>query len=210
MSWKLCHPAAERNKQPILEILKRYLKGSKPEKLLEISSGSGQHIAYIAPHFPNVTFQPTEFDERDFRSIQGYINDDRLQNVAQPQFLDVRTPCSTWLNGSMKPNSYDYVLNINMMHISEFLCTQGLFSGCSEILKPGGLLLTYGPYAVDGVITPESNVRFDQSLRSQDPSWGLRDISKELQPLALKYDIHLKQSHDLPANNKLLVWQKAI
>ena len=129
MSWKLCNPAAERNKQPILEVLKLYMKSSEPGKLLEISSGSGQHVAHIAPNFPKITFQPTEFDERDFQSIRSYLNDEQLQNVEEPQFLDVRTPCETWLSGSAKPNSYDYVLNINMMHISEFQCTQGIDNG---------------------------------------------------------------------------------
>ncbi|BES92987.1 Chromosome 16 open reading frame 13 [Nesidiocoris tenuis] len=206
----LCAAAAERNKQPILNALRQYLNltASSPEKLLEISSGSGQHVAHIAPNYPNITFQPTEVEKASLRSIQAYVDENGLGNVEPPQFLDVRSSSDQWLNGAIADGSYDYILNINMMHISDFSCTEGLFAGSGRILKPGGLLFTYGPYAVDGVITPESNVRFDLGLRQSNASWGLRDIQRQLVPLALKHGIDLKAVHDLPANNKLLVWKK--
>ncbi|KAL1131381.1 hypothetical protein AAG570_010998 [Ranatra chinensis] len=204
---KHCHPAAERNKEPILSTLKLYI--NKPNaKLLEISSGSGQHVAHIAPHFPSVTFQPTEFEKSSINSINAYVAESPSKNILTAQELDVRQPAETWLGGTIEQNSLDYMLNINLIHISEWACTEGLFKGGSYALKPGGLLFTYGPYAVDGTITPESNVSFDAMLRSQNPGWGLRDIHKQLVPLANKLGIRLKHFHDLPANNKLLVWEK--
>lgn len=84
----------------------------------------------------------------------------------------------------------------------------GLFYGAGVLLKPEGVLFTYGPYAFDGVITPESNVSFDESLRSRDSSWGLRDVVRELEPLSKTNGLHLEQKHDLPANNNFLVWRK--
>lgn len=84
----------------------------------------------------------------------------------------------------------------------------GLFEGASYLLKTGGYLLMYGPFAVDGTITPDSNVRFDQSLRRQDSEWGLRDISRQLTPLAAELGLILSASEDMPANNKFLVWLK--
>ncbi|XP_022201934.2 methyltransferase-like 26 [Nilaparvata lugens] len=208
------NPAAERNKAPILEILRMYMISPQTtppvhQVLLEISSGSGQHVSYFAKHFQWITFQPTEFEMSSFESINGYIQYEKLENVKPPGYLDVRDPACSWLGGNIKNESIDYVLNINMMHISEYKCAEGLFTGCSEILKPGGYLFTYGPYAFDGEITPESNVRFNAMLRSQDPSWGLRDLPRQLVPLASSCGIRLVQVHPMPANNHLVIWQKA-
>ncbi|RZF39888.1 hypothetical protein LSTR_LSTR010516 [Laodelphax striatellus] len=208
------NPAAERNKEPILDILRQYMISPQTtppvhQVLLEISSGSGQHVSYLAKHFQWITFQPTEFELSSFESIIGYTQYEQLENVKPPLYLDVRDPACSWLGGNVKKESIDYVLNINMMHISEYKCAEGLFAGCSEVLKPGGLLFTYGPYAFDGKITPESNVRFDTMLRSQDSSWGLRDLTRQLVPLARRCGIRLVQVHAMPANNHLVIWQKA-
>uniref|UniRef100_A0A069DX98 Putative cytochrome p450 4c1-like protein n=1 Tax=Panstrongylus megistus TaxID=65343 RepID=A0A069DX98_9HEMI len=208
MSVKHCHPAAERNKEPILQTLRNYIADSKNGVLLEISSGSGQHVTHIAPNFPKITFQPSEIEDSSLKSIAVYAAECPTKNIKPPVFIDVRTPISQWLNGTLEKASLDYMLNINMIHISEWICTEGLFRSCGELLKPSGYLFTYGPYANDDVIVPESNVEFDESLRMRNKSWGLRDIARQLQPLALKYNIVLIKTHDLPANNKLLVWQK--
>lgn len=121
------NPPADRNKQPILQVLKSYIKppndGTK-QKLLEISAGSGQHVAYIAPHFPFVEYQPTEYDRRMFESISAYIQKKGLKNAKEPLYLDVTQPIQSWADG-VSPNSLDYILNINMMHISPWACSVG-------------------------------------------------------------------------------------
>lgn len=112
-----------------------------------------------------------------------------------------------FLNFSELAKSFDFILNINMVHISEFACTEGLFANAGKLLKPKGKLFTYGPYAENGVLVPESNVNFDMGLRAQNPAWGVRDIV-DLEKVAQKNGIKLIEKYDMPANNKCLVWQK--
>lgn len=102
-----------------------------------------------------------------------------------------------------------FIVNENLhVYVYNNFAFSGLFAGASNLLKPEGLMFTYGPYAFDGKISPESNISFDQSLRSRNPSWGLRDVVRELEPLAKEYNLRLADKHDLPANNHLLVWRK--
>ncbi|XP_055389437.1 UPF0585 protein CG18661 [Condylostylus longicornis] len=203
---KLDNPSASRNCQPILNVLKNVLSKEKPLRLLEISSGTGQHSAYFSNEFPNITFQPSEYDTTDFESITAYAKDCKNQNVLKPIFIDISRDYKTWEN-KFDEESFDYMLNINMIHITPWRCTEGLFKNASHLLKKNGLLITYGPYAVNGILTPESNVNFNLSLKSRDPEWGVRDI-RDLKELGNKYGIVFKDSTDMPANNKTLIWQK--
>lgn len=202
---KLVYPAAERNKNPILSVLKRYIQPGADQTFLEISSGSGQHVAHFAPHFPHVTFYPSEYESSLLRSINAHANG--YSNIKKATLIDVTTDFWLWGNGIFKPNSVDYMYNANMMHISPYQCTIGMFRNAGQLLKNHGLLITYGPYACDNVIYPESNVKFHNSLKSQNPSWGLRDI-KDLKQLAEKNDINLMEVVDMPANNKTIIWKK--
>lgn len=213
---KLHNPSAMRNRDPILEILKTQIEPNKV--LLEISSGVGVHATYFAQHFPNVVFQPTEFDRGLFNSIMAYIEECPTNNVCRPVYVDISEPYTSW--GELPfpreteirkfkdcGNYFDYMLNINMMHISPFKCSEGLFSNAGHLLKPGGKLFTYGPYSMNGILTPESNIRFNESLKSQNPEWGVRDL-KDLREIAQKSSIELVKTFDLPANNKFIIWQK--
>ncbi|GLH05760.1 UPF0585 protein CG18661 [Gryllus bimaculatus] len=210
---KQINSAAERNKDPILEILKQYIFApASPEepqsiRLLEISSGTGQHVVHFAPHFPWVTFQPSDVDESSLNSISAYIQESGLTNVKTPIYLDVTQPFKMWDGGRITENSQDYIVNINMIHITPLKCTQGLFTNGGSILHSGGILFTYGPYAFNGTITPESNVRFDAMLRQEDPEWGLRDV-RDLSALAAECGFQLENTHALPSNNHVLVWRK--
>lgn len=202
------NPSASRNQGPILEVLKLVLDKETPNlKCLEISSGTGQHITYFSSRFPNIHFQPTEYNESMFASIAAYTENFKSTNVAEPIKVDVSVPCSEWGLESDGKLSYDYILNINMIHITPIECTEGLFRNASKLLKVGKHLITYGPYSVDGEITPESNVRFDQMLKSQDPRWGIRDLNA-LKKLAKLFGIECTTIFDLPANNKAVVWTK--
>ncbi|KAL0108134.1 hypothetical protein PUN28_015023 [Cardiocondyla obscurior] len=204
---KLVYPAADRNKDPILSVLKRYIQRGNNQTFLEISSGSGQHVSHFAPHFPHVTFYPSEYEPRLLDSVAAYANE--YSNIKSPLRIDITTNFRLWGNGIFKPNSLEYMYNANMMHISPYQCTIGLFNNAGQLLKPNGLLITYGPYAFDGQISPQSNINFNESLKLQDPSWGLRDVT-DLNKLAEENGIKLIEIVDMPANNKTIIWKKYI
>lgn len=223
-SVKLTFPATVRNTGPILEVLKRYLSNLEPGlRLLDTASGSGMHAADFAPHFPNITFQPSELESSLLASIQAYADDCPTKNICAPMLVDVGKPYTTWgrntatkgpyLDGkshrdfSELEESFDYIININMIHISPIECTHGLFKCAGALLKLGGLLITYGAYAVDGTIEPQSNVDFDKMLRSRDVSHGIRDL-RELKTIAKGSGIEFQELIDMPANNKICIWKK--
>ncbi|XP_076245667.1 methyltransferase-like 26 [Calliopsis andreniformis] len=204
---KLIYPAADRNKDPILSVLRKYIQRGPGQTFLEISSGSGQHIAHFAPHFPHIDFYPSEYELRLLESIEAHANG--FTNIKHPSRIDITTDFHTWNDGMFKENSIDYIYNANMMHISPYECSIGLFKNAGKLLKNDGFLFTYGPYAIDGKITPESNINFNKSLKLQDPSWGLRDI-KDLKKLAEENGIELIEIIDMPANNKTIIWKKIV
>ncbi|XP_043518639.1 methyltransferase-like 26 [Frieseomelitta varia] len=202
---QLIYPAAERNKDPILSVLQKYIEHSADKIFLEIASGSGQHVAHFAQQFPQILFYPSEYESRLLESIAAHTNG--LTNVKRPLKIDITTDFHTWGNDIFKEASIDYMYNANMMHISPYQCCIGLFDNAGKLLKDNGLLFTYGPYAIDGKITPESNVNFHKSLKLQDSSWGVRDIN-DLKALAEKNGIKLINIIDMPANNKTIIWKK--
>lgn len=218
------YPAAERNSEPILNVLRTVLDDKNPGlKLLEISSGSGQHTAFFAPHFPNITFQPSEYEGSLLESIQCWKEESSTNNICSPMQIDITIPYTNWganpshsgpyLNGQSNTdfkdmtNQLDYIVNINMIHISPFECTVSLFRNAAGLLKPNGLLITYGPYGMDGKITPQSNVDFDRSLRMRDERWGVRDLTK-LSEFCKQFGFELQKFVDMPANNKTCIWRK--
>lgn len=171
---------------------------------LEIASGSGQHISHFAPHFSGVKFQPTEVDESLFGSISYYAQNCATKNIQPPLLLDI---CKKLQCYGFEENSIDYMYNANMIHISPYECTIGLFENAGQYLKPDALMITYGPYSKDGVLTPQSNIDFDASLRSRNPLRGIRDIN-DLVKLAEENDLTLMDTVEMPANNKILIWKK--
>ncbi|BFZ02655.1 hypothetical protein BsWGS_05693 [Bradybaena similaris] len=201
--------AAERNKQPILDVLRPYIPpAGNSARILEIASGTGQHVAHFAPHFPHVTWQPSDVDLVCIKSISGFIAEKQLKNVLQPMVIDITKPIEKWANQNMKPESYDLILNSNMVHISPWETSLGLFKTAGVLLKPTGVLFMYGPFRIDGILTPESNVSFDASLRAQNPAWGVRDIS-DLKHLAKQNGLEYEKMVDMPANNKCVIFRKS-
>ncbi|XP_060806458.1 methyltransferase-like 26 [Amyelois transitella] len=207
---KLIYPAATRNQEPILQVLKRFIicdldkVCDESPLFLEVSSGSGQHLYHFAPHFPGVKFQPSEYDKSLLGSIAYYSQLCPTKNILTPIQLDV---CNEFNSYGFHENSIDYLYNANMIHISPYECTIGLFKNAGSYLKPDALMITYGPYSKDGKITPQSNIDFDASLRSRNPLWGLRDIN-DLLKLAEECDLSLMDTIEMPANNKTLIWKK--
>ncbi|XP_064553940.1 UPF0585 protein CG18661 isoform X2 [Drosophila montana] len=208
---KRTHPSADRNSQPISEALLLQVDKKTPNlRLLEIASGSGQHAGFLAPLLPNISFQTSEYSRQDFDSINAYAADCVTGNICPPLFVDISQELHLWDADTVKqakPASYDYMLNCNMMHISPWACSEGLFRAAGQLLKAGGKLFTYGPYAQDGQLTPKSNVDFDADLRRRNASWGIRDI-RDLKQLAAVNGLQLDRVTDMPSNNKFLTWLK--
>jgi hypothetical protein len=194
-------PAADRNKQPILEVLQQVLPSQG--RALEIASGTGQHVAWFAQHLPHWTWQPTDADAPALNSIDARIAHGSLANVRTPLLLDVMSP--VWLPADTQP--FDAIYCANMLHIAPWPTCAALMQGAARHLTAGGMLLTYGPYLEDAVSTASGNRTFDDSLRAQNAAWGLRrreDVERE----AAQVGLRLAQRLDLPANNLLLVWTR--
>jgi cyclopropane fatty-acyl-phospholipid synthase-like methyltransferase len=191
-------PAADRNKQPILEVLRDVLPPQG--HALEIASGTGQHLAWFAQHLPQWTWQPTDATPEAFADIEAHTAG--FITVHKPQLLDVMQ--THWL-GSV--NRFDAIYCANMLHISPQETTEALMQGSAAHLATGGMLITYGPYLENTVETSEGNLRFDASLRAQNTAWGIRRL-ENLVLAAANAGLQLSQRHALPANNLLLVWQR--
>lgn len=196
---RLSAPSAVRNRGLILDVLAPLLPLSG--LVLEIASGSGEHVVHFARHLPGLTFQPTDLSEEARVSIAAWAAGEGLRNVRPPLALDASA--ADWPVGEV-----DAVVCINMIHISPWEATQGLMAGAGARLKPGGVLLTYGAYLRDGVPTAPSNLAFDESLRSRDPRWGIRRL-EDVAACAAGQGLALEQVVEMPSNNLCLVFRKA-
>jgi SAM-dependent methyltransferase len=195
-------PAADRNKQVILEVLRQVLPARG--HALEIASGTGQHAAWFAAALPQWIWQPTDAQESALPAIAARIEQAGLANLRPPRRLDVLAP--QWpADGESFAETFDAVYCANMLHISPWATCAGLMQGCARYLSPNGLLVLYGPYLEDGVPTAPSNLAFDQSLRSQSPDWGIRRLS-DVKLEAQRAGLSLRERHAMPANNLLLVF----
>ena len=191
-------PAADRNKQPILDKLQKLLPAQGVA--LEIASGTGQHVVWFAAALPDWTWQPTDAQADGFNVIAERVAEQGVKNVRPPLLLDVLA--WPWL---AEGDRFDLIYCANMLHIAPWATCAALMRGSARSLAPGGLLVTYGPYLEDEVPTAEGNLSFDCGLRAQDNAWGLRrreDVEQEATRAGLK----LTARHVMPANNLLLVW----
>ncbi|HWA75307.1 MAG TPA: DUF938 domain-containing protein [Polyangiaceae bacterium] len=200
---KACWPAPERNKGPILEVLKRVLP--KAGTLLEIASGSGQHAEHFARHLPGLSYLPSDPDPENLSSIRAWVAEAALPNLMEPRELDV-----TWLEWPLPgaPPAVDAVFNANMLHITPWGCAVGLFAGLARYVREQGVVVLYGPYRISGAHTAESNARFDESLRTRNPEWGVRDLEAVV-TLAEGARLRLVERVEMPANNQSLVFVRA-
>jgi SAM-dependent methyltransferase len=196
--------AADRNKQPILEVLREVLPAQGTA--LEIASGTGQHATWFAAALPGWTWQPTDADASALPSIAAWTAQSGLSNVRPPLLLDVMM--QQWpAQGPPFTEPFDAIYCANMLHIAPWAACAALMQGTARHLAPGGVLITYGPYLEDGVPTAPGNLSFDQSLRARNPAWGIRHI-QDVKREAQRCGLALRERHALPANNLVLVFAR--
>ena len=198
MIEKKSAPAALRNREPIADVLAEELPSSGT--VLEIASGTGEHAAFFATRFPHLEWQPTDPDPEALASIEAWRGEAELPNLRAPVALDAASP--EWpIEGA------DAMLCINMIHISPWEASKGLFAGAARLLPKGGKLLLYGPYLEDEVETAQSNLDFDAWLKARDPRFGLRNIA-DVDTLAARNGLSRSRRAEMPANNLTLAYLK--
>jgi SAM-dependent methyltransferase len=191
-------PAALRNREPILEVLRTVL----PERglVLELASGTGQHAVHCAAALPKLTWQPSDRDPDALAIIRSWIAEARLPNVREPIAIDAAS--DDWGIAAA-----DAIVCVNMIHISPWSACEGLFRGAARLLPPGAPLFLYGPFRFHGSYTAPSNDEFDASLRARDPSWGVRDVA-DLTRLGEERGLARHAIVEMPANNHSIVFRR--
>ena len=189
--------SCERNKEPILDVLRS--RFARSAQVLEIGSGTGQHAVHFARALTHLTWYPTE-QLAYLADLTERVRLEGTHNLRAPTLLDVRQ--AVW-----PLRSVDAVFTANTLHIMSWPAVTSALNGIGGVLAPGGALCVYGPFRYAGSYTSESNREFDQMLQERDPLSGLRDI-QAITPLAEQYGMRLVADHDLPANNRLLVFIK--
>ena len=188
--------ACERNKGPILEVLRPAFAGCT--RVVEVGSGTGQHAVHFSKHLAHLAWQPTERAEH-LQGLAARIAGEGPPNLASPVELDVLQEPWPALRG-------DAVFSANTLHIMSWPAVEAFFRGLPRILEAGGVLAIYGPFKYGGRFTTDSNAAFDAMLRERDPQSGLRD-SEAVNALAEAAGLELEADHAMPANNQLLVWR---
>ncbi|MET0443674.1 MAG: DUF938 domain-containing protein [Pseudorhodoplanes sp.] len=198
--------AFHRNHEPIWSVLSRWIV-DKPGNVLEIGSGTGQHVIEFARKTPHLLWFPSDYDERNIASIDAWRQFSRVQNVEPARRLDV---CALeWglsAEDSATLSDLTAIFCANVIHISPWRTTRGLMWGASQRLHPGGRLFLYGPFKQDGHHTASSNEAFDQSLRARDPEWGVRDIT-DVRTVAEEHGMMLVEIEPMPSNNMTLIFE---
>ena len=193
-------PAADRNKQPILDMLQRVLPARG--LALEIASGTGQHVAWFGAGLRSWIWQPSDADPQALPAIEAWCREAGLTNVRAPVLLDVTAP--QWpASGPAFREPFNAVYCANMLHISPWPACAALMRGAARHLALDGVLVTYGPYLEPGVPTAPGNLAFDASLRERDPQWGIRQLD-DVCTQAHKAGLRLQARHEMPADNLLL------
>lgn len=188
--------ACENNKAPIVTVLKDAF--AECQRVLEVGSGTGQHAVHFAAHLPHLIWHTSDL-AHNHPGINGWIDEQPQTNLVRPVVFDLDAP--DW------PGNFDGVFSANTAHIVSWPQVETLFAQVGEHLPADGVFALYGPFRYDGAYTSDSNRQFDAMLRERDPASGIRDLS-DLKALGRKQGLHLTHDHDLPANNRLLIWHK--
>ena len=189
--------SSEQNRDPILEVLRPLLRGTR--NVLEIGSGTGQHAVYFSAQLPHLLWQTSDVIE-NHAGINAWLDEEGPVSALRPLELDVRS--YDW-----PKQSYDAVFSANTVHIMGWEAVVALFAGVGHVLVPNGLFMLYGPFNYGGRYTSESNARFDQWLKKRDPLSGIRNF-EDLDTLARGAGMELYADIEMPVNNRTLVWRK--
>lgn len=191
--------ACERNKEPILAILREVFAHS--HHVLEVGSGTGQHAVHFAAAMPHLVWQTSDLPA-NHEGITSWLIEAALPNTPPVLALDLSKP--EW-----PIQSTGAIFCANTIHIVSWPLVEALFRGIGRVLEPGGLLVLYGPFNYNGQFTSESNARFDVWLKNRDPVSGIRDFEK-VDALASAQGLQQESDHEMPANNRTLVWRRNI
>ncbi len=203
MDARLFASATQRNRGPILDVLRRVLPASGA--LLEIASGTGEHAVWFAARLPGFVHQPSDPSPAHRASITAWIASAGLANLRAPLALDVTS--AEWEASAGIPRDLSAILCINLIHIAPWAAALGLLRGAGVALGAGRLLYLYGPYRRFGAHTAASNAAFDRSLRAQDPEWGVRDL-EAVEAAAAGAGFGLEEVVEMPANNLSVILRR--
>ena len=199
---RLDYPATGRNQEVILDVLKEALPNLGA--VLEVASGSGQHITYFAHQIPQLKWQPSDTDAAARASIDAWRNEMGVTDAVHTP-IDLDASVDIWSLGHIK--DLNAIMSINMIHISAWEACLGLLRNASRVLPAGGVLYLYGPFKVGGVHIAPSNAEFDLSLQSQNSAWGVRNLD-DVAEEALKQNFQLMKTIRMPANNFSVIFHK--
>jgi hypothetical protein len=188
--------ATQRNREPIFEVLSRWLPARG--RVLELASGTGEHVVWLAQRLPGLLFVPSDPDPESRASIAAWTAHEGVANVRPPLALATTDP--DWQASPGVPEELAAILCINLLHVAPWPAALGLARGAAAALEPGGLLYLYGPYRRGGRHTAPSNEAFDASLRARDPAWGVRDLEAVLAACE-GAGLALAELVAMPANN---------
>ena len=200
--------AFHRNHAPIWAVLQKFL-ADKSGDVVEAGSGTGQHVVHFATHTPDITWWPSDLNERHLKSIEAWRAHAGLPNIRPPLRIDLTDPawCPAMHDGS-GPSDLLAVFCANVIHIAPWRVAEGLLAGAARYLRNDGRLFLYGPFKHEGKHTALSNAVFDTSLREQDAEWGVRDIG-EVSTFAGSVGLSLIETVQMPANNLILAFERS-
>jgi SAM-dependent methyltransferase len=193
-------PAFHRNREAIADALVPFLEDHTGD-VLEIGSGTGQHAVDMASRMPSITWWPTDFNDNHLRSIAAWRRYANLPNLKEPVRLDARA--ADWrLKERGLPDSFTAIFCANVIHIAPWSVAEGLFAGANRHLRAGRQFWLYGPFRREGKHNAPSNAAFDESLRRQNPEWGVRDTAQ-------RSNLAFKHTYELPSNNAILTFERS-
>lgn len=205
-------PAVQRNCQPILAVLEQAL----PQQgvVLEIASGTGEHVARFAQQFPQLGWLPSDQAQSQLTSIVAWRHYARLANLYEPIAVNMLHPhwpetvVQTLAQKNLPSADVMAIVNINMIHIAPWRATTGLMAGAARLLSPRGLLYLYGPFIQADQPTALSNLAFDQSLKNRNPAWGIRRLD-DVSHVAAQHGLVLEKTVAMPAHNLSVIWRRS-